>query len=94
MDIPTKIEKLEESLLVMNDMLQKSFNKIDVLEKAILFLKNNKKDNDKNIFMNNLEEYYSNEEVNLDNIIVDRSVNITPPPIERQHAFFNDNFQQ
>ena len=37
MDIPTKIEKLEESLLVMNDMLQKSFDKIELLEKKNSF---------------------------------------------------------
>lgn len=89
MDIPTKIEKLEESLLVINGMLQKSFDKIELLEKEIIFLKNNKKDNDKNIFMNHLEKYCINQEVNLDNIIVDRSVNITPPLIERQDAFSN-----
>lgn len=87
MDIPTKIEKLEESLYVMNDMLQKSFDKIDLLEKEIELLKNNKKNNERDIFMNHLEEYYTNQEVNLDNIIVDRSINITPPPIERQNAF-------
>ena len=94
MDIPTKIEKLEESLLVMNDMLQKSFDKIELLEKEIAFLKNNKKYDDRNMFMNHLEEYYTNQEVNLDNIIVDRSVNLTPPPIERQHAFSNQNYYQ
>ena len=94
MDIPTKIEKLEESLLVMNDMLQKSFDKIELLEKEIAFLKNNKKHDDRNIFMNHLEEYYTNQEVNLHNIIVDRSVNLTPPPIERQHAFYNQNYYQ
>ena len=93
MDIPTKIEKLEESLLVMNDMLQKSFNKIEILEKEIVFLKNNKND-DKNIFMNHLEEYCINEEVKLNNIIIDRSVNLTPPPIERQYAFANQNYYQ
>jgi hypothetical protein len=92
MDIPTKIEKLQESLLVMNDMLQKSFDKIELLEKEIAFLKNNKKYHDKNIFMNHLEEYYTNQEVNLDNIIVDRAVNLTPPPIERQDAFSNHNY--
>lgn len=89
MDIPTKIEKLEESLLVMNDMLQKSFDKIELLEKEIAFLKNNKKYDDKNIFMNHLEEYCFNQDVNLHNIIVDRSVNLTPPPIERQNASSN-----
>ena len=94
MDIPTKIEKLEESLLVMNDILQKSFYKIELLEKEIEFIKNNKKYGDRNIIMNHLEEYYTNQEVNLDNIIVDRSLNLTPPPIERQHAFSNQNYYQ
>ena len=87
MDIPTKIEKLEESLYVMNDMLNKSFDKIDLLEKEILILKNYKEDSERNKFMNNLERYYTNQEVNLENIIVDRSINVTPPPIERQNAF-------
>lgn len=85
MDIPTKIEKLEESLLVMNDMLQKSFDKIELLEKEILFLKKNQKENDRNIFMNNLEEYYTNQEVNIENIIVNRCIN--PPELKRQYAF-------
>ena len=89
MDIPTKIEKLEESLLVINDMLQKSFDKIDLLEKEILFLKNDKKNN-KNIFINSLEDYYDNQEVNFDNIIVNRSISLTPPPIERQKAFSHE----
>ena len=88
MDIPEKIEKLEESLMVINDMLQKSFNKIDLLEKEVFSLKNDKK----NRFMNTLEKYYNNEEVNLDNIIVDRSINLTPPPIERQCAFSNEPY--
>jgi len=90
MNIPTKIEKLEESLLVMNDMLQKSFDKIEILEKEIIFLKNN----DKNIFINHLEKYCINQELNLDNINVDRSVNITPPPIERQNGFSNQIYNQ
>ncbi len=90
MDIPTKIEKLEESLLVINDMLQKSFDKIDLLEKEILFLKNDKKNSDKNVFMNTLEDYYNNQEVNFDNIIVNRSISLTPPPIERQKAFSHE----
>ncbi len=90
MDIPTKIEKLEESLLVINDMLQKSFDKIDLLEKEILFLKNDKKNSDKNVFMNIIEYNYNNQEVNFDNIIVNRSISLTPPPIERQKAFSHE----
>jgi len=78
MDIPTKIENLEKSFLVMNDILQKSFNKIELLEKEIIFLKNYKKDNERNIFMSNLEEHNINQKVNL-----------IPPFIERQHAFSN-----
>ena len=92
MDIPKKIEKLEESLFLMNNMLQKSFDKIDLLEKEIIFLKNDKKDNQLNKFMNTLEQYYNNEEVNLDNIIVDRSISLTPPPIERQCAFSSEPY--
>ena len=87
MDIPTKIEKLEESLYVMNDMLHRSFDKIDLLEKEISILMNYKKDSERSRFMNNLEKYYTNQEVNVENIIIDRSINVTPPPIERQNAF-------
>ena len=90
MDIPTKIEKLEDSLLLMNDMLQKSSQKIEILEKEIIFLKNN----EKNIFINNLEEYYANQEVNLENIIVDKCVNLNPPSIIRQDAFSKEIFYQ
>ena len=92
MDIPKKIEKLEESLFLMNNMLQKSFDKIDLLEKEIIFLKNDKKDNQLNKFMNTLEQYCTNEEENLDNIIVDRSISLTPPPIERQCAFSSEPY--
>jgi hypothetical protein len=87
MDIPTKVEKLEESLYVINDMLNKSFDKIDLLEKEISILMNYKKDSERSRFMDNLEKYYTNQEVNVENIIIDRSINVTPPPIERQNAF-------
>ena len=85
MDIPTKIENLEESILILNNMLEKSFDKIEILEKEILFLKKNQKKNNRNIFMNNLEEYYTNQEVNIENIIVNRCIN--PPELKRQYAF-------
>ena len=64
MDIPTKVEKLEESLYVINDMLNKSFDKIDLLEKEISILMNYKKDSERSRFMDNLEKYYTNQEVN------------------------------
>ena len=46
----------------------------------------------KNKFINNHNEKvynYTNQEVNLDNIVVDKSINLDPPVIERQHAFSN-----
>lgn len=69
--------------------------KINSLEKKILDLEliisNNSIKNFDNF--DNFDNFNINDEVNLDNEIVNRSIDlfITPPVVSRQHAFSNQN---
>ena len=60
----------------------------------IFFIDNKLKDLSKEYKILNVEITVTNLDqlpkhyLNLDNIIVDRSISLTPPPIERQNAFF------
>ena len=105
MNIELKIENLEKSILVVNELLEKSFNKIDIMEREILFLKNqnlgyinhSSNNNIDYITKNKIHNDVNNDvnkdvEVNLDNLLMTKSMNLSPPKIHRQNAFYNIEF--
>ena len=69
-------------------------NKINNLEKKINSLEKKILDLEliiSNNSIKNFDNFNINDEVNLDNEIVNRSIDlfISPPPVSRQHAFSN-----
>lgn len=74
-------------MFVENNVENNVENKINIMEKQIIELQDKITKLEAIILKHNYNDYNIKNEVNLDNIVCNRSIDFSEPKLTRQHAF-------